>query len=107
MLRLHLERPDLLQDPKFQVHIDGGIQRGTDVLKALCLGASSVGLGRAVLYSQTCYGHEGVTRMLQILTDEIHSGMRLLGVTKLKDLHPGLLELLPSPDALIGEQLKK
>lgn len=107
LLRINRERPDLLQDPNFQIHIDGGIRRGTDVLKAMCLGASSVGLGRAVLYSQTCYGDQGVQRMLQILTDEVQAGMRLLGAKKVGDLHPGLLELLPSPNALEGERLKE
>lgn len=105
LLRINRERPELLHDPKFQIHLDGGIRRGTDVLKALCLGASSVGLGRPTLYSQTCYGDAGVSRMLQILTDEVQSGMRLLGVTKVGDLHPGLLELLQSPNALTGERL--
>ena len=47
-----------------QVYIDGGIRRGTDVIKALCLGAKGVGLGRPFLYSLT-YGQEGVVHAIE------------------------------------------
>jgi hypothetical protein len=55
-------RPDLLD--KHQVLIDGGITRGTDVLKALCLGARGVGLGRAFLYGNV-WGEVGCTRVVE------------------------------------------
>ena len=58
-------RPDILDDPKFEVYIDGGVTRGTDVLKALCLGAKGVGLGRAFLYANALYGEEGCRRVIQ------------------------------------------
>jgi len=55
-------RPDLLD--KHQVFIDGGVTRGTDVLKALCLGARAVGLGRAFLYANGVWGEEGCMRVI-------------------------------------------
>lgn len=42
--------------------IDGGVRRGSDIVKALCLGARGVGLGRPFLYAQTAYGEQGVMR---------------------------------------------
>lgn len=54
-------RPDLLD--KHQVLIDGGVTRGTDVLKALCLGARGVGLGRAFLYGNV-WGEMGCRRVI-------------------------------------------
>lgn len=60
---LHSQRPDLLY--KHEVYIDGGVTRGTDVLKALCLGARSVGLGRAFLYANTVWGLDGVRRVVE------------------------------------------
>jgi len=56
-------RPDLLD--KHQVFIDGGVTRGTDVLKALCLGARAVGLGRAFLYANGVWGEEGCMRVIE------------------------------------------
>jgi len=75
------------------VYIDGGIRRGTDVLKALCLGAKGVGLGRPFLYANSTYGEQGVTRAIQLLKRELLLDMKLLGVSKLSDLTPELLDL--------------
>jgi len=77
-------RPDLLD--KHVVFIDGGVTRGTDVLKALCLGARAVGLGRAFLYANSVWGEEGCTRVIEIMREEIEVGMQLLGVTRLEEL---------------------
>lgn len=57
LLELHRICPSIFQ--KLEIYVDGGITRGTDVLKALSLGATAVGLGRPFLYS-LCYGQEGV-----------------------------------------------
>ena len=51
----------------FEIMIDGGVRRATDVLKAVALGATAVGIGRPVIYAMSTYGQEGVSRMLQIL----------------------------------------
>jgi L-lactate dehydrogenase (cytochrome) len=62
LLELRKFYPDVFD--KIQVHLDGGIRRGTDILKALCLGATSVSLGRPFLYS-VLYGEQGVHHLIQ------------------------------------------
>lgn len=79
-------------DDKIEIYIDGGIRRGTDVIKALCLGAKGVGLGRVFLYANSAYGEQGVRRACQLLKDEIAMNMRLLGVTKIEDLNESYLD---------------
>ncbi|KAJ5197269.1 Aldolase-type TIM barrel [Penicillium cf. viridicatum] len=71
---------------KIEVWVDGGIKRGTDVVKALCLGARGVGIGRAALWGLSAGGVDGVKRTLQILTDETKTCMRLLGVKNVDEL---------------------
>jgi isopentenyl diphosphate isomerase/L-lactate dehydrogenase-like FMN-dependent dehydrogenase/predicted heme/steroid binding protein len=71
-----------------EVYVDGGIRRGTDVVKALCLGAKQVGVGRAALYGLAGYGPLGVQRTIEILRQEIETAMRLLGANSLSDLGP-------------------
>ncbi|KAK2850619.1 hypothetical protein FQN49_005487 [Arthroderma sp. PD_2] len=71
---------------RIEVWIDGGIKRGTDIVKALCLGAKGVGVGRNALFSLAAGGAPGVERMLEILTAETMTAMRLLGVDKVEDL---------------------
>ncbi|KAG8727072.1 Cytochrome b2, mitochondrial precursor, partial [Ceratobasidium sp. 428] len=88
LYELRQKRPDIFQDGQMEVFIDGGVRRGTDVLKALCLGAKAVGLGRPFLYANAAWGEEGVRRTVQIMREEIETGMRLLGVTRIEDLKP-------------------
>ncbi|KAF9887650.1 hypothetical protein FE257_009743 [Aspergillus nanangensis] len=73
---------------RLDVLVDGGIRRGTDVVKALCLGAKAVGIGRPALFGLGAGGVEGVKRTLQILCDETKTCMRLLGVERVEDLGP-------------------
>ncbi|KAI1468642.1 FMN-dependent dehydrogenase-domain-containing protein [Daldinia caldariorum] len=73
---------------QIEVWVDGGIKRGTDVVKALCLGARAVGIGRAALFGLGAGGQKGVERTLEILKAEIETCMRLLGVEKVSDLGP-------------------
>ena len=75
-------------DKKIDVLIDGGIRRGTDVLKCIALGAKAVGIGKPAVYSMSAYGQEGIQRCLQILREELEMGMKLVGVRSLKDLTP-------------------
>jgi L-lactate dehydrogenase (cytochrome) len=56
-------KPELFD--KLEVYVDGGIKRGTDVVKALCLGAKAVGLGRPVMYANGAYGQEGIEKMCE------------------------------------------
>lgn len=78
-------------DDECEVFVDGGVLSGADVLTALALGATGVWLGRAYLYGLMAGGHRGVERVLSILTKEIETNMRLLGVTKLDQLDEGYL----------------
>ncbi|CAK7228323.1 hypothetical protein SBRCBS47491_006868 [Sporothrix bragantina] len=75
------------------VYVDGGIMRGTDVVKALCLGARAVGLGRAFLYALSAFGTAGALRAVQILSDEIQTTLRLLGIADVKDLDARYLDV--------------
>ncbi|KAM7216015.1 cytochrome b2, mitochondrial [Rhypophila decipiens] len=95
-----------LQD-KIEVYIDGGIRRGTDILKALCLGAKGVGIGRPFLYAMSTYGLDGVDRAMQLLKDEMEMNMRLIGCTKIEELDESLVDVrslfnhaAPPPDTL-------
>jgi L-lactate dehydrogenase (cytochrome) len=54
-------------NPNFEVFIDGGVRRASDVLKALALGAKAVGVGRGFMYAFSSYGQEGVEKAIQIL----------------------------------------
>jgi L-lactate dehydrogenase (cytochrome) len=71
---------------KIDVIMDGGIQRGTHVLKALSLGAKAVGIGRYYLYPLAAAGQPGVERALGQLKTEIERSMKLMGVTRLDQL---------------------
>ena len=73
------------------VLLDGGIRRGTDVLKALCLGASSVLIGRPYLFALAVGGAGGVRGMLELLREEIALSMSLLGAGRLSELSQDLL----------------
>jgi isopentenyl diphosphate isomerase/L-lactate dehydrogenase-like FMN-dependent dehydrogenase len=71
--------------------VDGGIRRGTDVLKAVALGADAVMAGRAVLWGLACGGQAGAETALRILREEIELGMTLLGVRRLSELNPAYI----------------
>lgn len=73
------------------VLMDGGIRRGTDVLKALALGARAVLIGRPYLYGLGVAGAEGVTRVVNILRREFEMAMALTGRTRLKELDRSVL----------------
>jgi len=85
-------------DPaKFEVYVDGGVRRGTDIFKALALGAKAVGIGRPALYAMSAFGTEGVVKMLQILKSELEMTMRLMGTPTLAHIRP---------EMVIADQLK-
>ena len=62
-----LKKRGLWPNPNFEIYVDGGVRRASDVLKALALGAKAVGIGRAFLYSFCAYGEERVEHALKIL----------------------------------------
>lgn len=80
-----------LQD-KIEIYIDGGVRRATDIIKALCLGAKGVGIGRPFLFAMSAYGGPGVDRAMQLLKDEMVMNMRLIGASKVSELTPDLLD---------------
>ncbi len=79
----------------FPVMMDSGIRRGTDVLKALALGAKFVFVGRPFQYAAAVAGENGVRHALQILADEVQRDMGLLGLTSLEEI--GSVHLRASP----------
>lgn len=76
----------------FQLFVDGGVRRATDVLKAIALGATAVGVGRPFLYAFSSYGVDGVEKALEILHDEFAMNLRLLGAPMLKDIVPEMVD---------------
>ncbi|EGY22912.1 L-lactate ferricytochrome c oxidoreductase [Verticillium dahliae VdLs.17] len=73
---------------QIEVWVDGGIKRGTDIVKALCLGATAVGIGRGALYGLGAGGQAGVERTFEILQAEMETCMRLLGAKTVAELGP-------------------
>ena len=73
------------------VMMDGGIRRGTDVLKALALGAQFVWVGRPFNYAATVEAQPGVARAIEILKGEVYRNMSLIGVNSVAELNPRLL----------------
>src|SRR5688572_20546216 len=78
-----------------QVWVDGSFMRGTDVVKAIALGASAVGLGRLPCFGLAAAGVAGLTRTLEILEEEVRICLGLLGVTSLGQLTPQHLVAAP------------
>jgi isopentenyl diphosphate isomerase/L-lactate dehydrogenase-like FMN-dependent dehydrogenase len=71
---------------KAKIMIDGGFYRGTDVVKAITMGADLVGLGRMQCYGLGAAGQAGIVRMLELLEDEVQRCLGLLGVNKFSEL---------------------
>ncbi|MFZ5743316.1 MAG: alpha-hydroxy acid oxidase [Pseudomonadota bacterium] len=71
---------------EIEIICDGGVRRGTHVLKSLCAGATAASGGRLYLYALAAAGQEGVERAIMLLKDEIERGMKLMGVTSVDQL---------------------
>ncbi len=78
-----------------EVLADGGVQRGTDVVKMLCLGARAVGVGKLLGLALSAGGEAGVARMLELMELEVRTAMGLMGVTSIKQLGPQWLREVP------------
>ena len=78
---------------RIPVMLDGGIRRGTDVIKALALGAKAVLIGRPYAYGLSAFGGPGVERVLQILRSELVNNMGLCGVGSLKEIDRSLVRI--------------
>ena len=77
---------------RIEIFVDGGIRRATDIIKALCLGAKGVGIGRPFLFAMSAYGLPGVDRAMQLLKDEMEMNMRLIGCSSVDQLNPTLVD---------------
>ncbi len=79
-----------------EVLMDGGVRRGSDIVKAICMGAKGVLVGRAYAYGLGAAGHPGVARALEILRADLERVLRLMGCASIADLNPSLVG---APDA--------
>ncbi len=80
------------------VMMDGGVRRGSDVLKAIALGAAFVFVGRPFVYAAAIGGEAGVSHAINILSSEINRNMGLLGINSLGEMHPDRLLRLSGSD---------
>ncbi|KAG9050869.1 Cytochrome b2, mitochondrial precursor [Tulasnella sp. UAMH 9824] len=79
---------------KVEVYVDGGFRRGTDIVKAVCLGAKAVGLGRPFLYANAAYGERGVSKTIEILREEVINCMQQIGLTSLSQAKPEMIKYM-------------
>lgn len=109
LLEIRTYCPEVLE--KLEVYVDGGCRDGADILKALALGATAVGIGRPFLYAMAAYGSKGVEKLIDseylphhapcrsdadflfpsVLSEEVAIGMALLGVTSIDQLRPDMV----------------
>jgi L-lactate dehydrogenase (cytochrome) len=80
-------------DGRAEVLVDGGIRRGSDIVKALCLGARAVLIGRAYAYGLAAAGEPGVTRALEILRADVERTLKLLGCPSIAALDRSYLDV--------------
>jgi L-lactate dehydrogenase (cytochrome) len=87
--------PEVVAAVKGQVEVlmDGGVRRGSDIVKALCLGAHAVLVGRAYAYGLAADGQEGVARALEILRSDVERTVRLLGCPSIAALDRSYIEV--------------
>lgn len=78
---------------KIPVLLDGGIRRGTDILKALALGAKAICIGRPYMYGLAAFGGPGVERVIELLRTELALDMGLAGVANLKQIDRSLVRI--------------
>jgi L-lactate dehydrogenase (cytochrome) len=76
---------------EIEVILDGGIQRGTHVLKALAMGATACSGGRMYLYALAAGGHRGVERAMSLMRGELERDMLLMGCRSIAELNPSCL----------------
>ncbi|CAO3627328.1 unnamed protein product [Cunninghamella blakesleeana] len=80
-------------DKNFEVFIDGGIRRGSDIFKAIALGAKGVGIGRPALFAMSTYGEEGVKKLINLLKDELIMCMRLMGAPTINHITRDMVDI--------------
>ena len=82
---------------RLEVYVDGGIRRGSDVVKALALGARAALAGRAPLWGLACDGEAGARRVLELLRDEIELSLALCGCTSPEQVQPAHVTRITGP----------
>jgi isopentenyl diphosphate isomerase/L-lactate dehydrogenase-like FMN-dependent dehydrogenase len=87
-----------------EVLLDGGVRRGTDIVKAICMGAQAVLVGRAYAYGLGAAGHAGVVRALEILRDDLERALKLMGCASVAELNPSLVDV---PEAWRAKSLAR
>ncbi|KAF5586147.1 L-lactate dehydrogenase (cytochrome) [Fusarium subglutinans] len=99
LLELRKNCPEVFD--QLEVYIDGGFERGSDILKAIALGATAVGIGRPFLYS-LIHGQDGAEHLCHILKDELETSMRLSGITSLSEARPSLVNTFDIGHMVVG-----
>ena len=84
--------PEIIQvSGNMPVLIDSGFRRGTDLVKALCMGAKGIAVGRPYLWGLGAFGQAGVERVLEILRTELKVAMQQVGAPSIKHLQPSMV----------------
>ena len=81
---------------QIEVLMDGGVRRGSDIVKAICMGARAVLVGRAYAYGLGAAGEAGVSRAVAILHADMVRTMKLLGCSSIADLNESYLNVPPN-----------
>jgi len=89
------------------IYLDGGVRRGSDIVKAMALGARAVMVGRATLFGAAAGGENGARRCLSILTDELDRCLALLGCADVRDLNPSFLRGAAIDERHLSEKASK
>ena len=87
--------PEIVEAAKGQaeVYLDSGVRRGSDVIKALALGARAVAIGRPLFWGLAVNGDEGVHGVLELLREEVDRALAYCGQTSVQDLEPALVNI--------------
>lgn len=95
--------PEIMKEVngRVPVFLDGGVRRGTDVFKALALGATAVGMGRPVLWGLGAFGQSGVDKVLEIVNRELRITMGSCGCAKIADINRDYVAKLDWPDTFL------
>jgi 4-hydroxymandelate oxidase len=85
--------PEIVQavNGRMPILVDSGFRRGTDIVKALCMGATAVGVGRPYIWGLGAFGQAGVERVLELLRTELYAAMQQVGAPAIKNLTPALV----------------
>jgi isopentenyl diphosphate isomerase/L-lactate dehydrogenase-like FMN-dependent dehydrogenase len=76
---------------RMPILVDSGFRRGSDIVKALCMGATAVGVGRPYIWGLGAFGEAGVERVLELLRAELYAMMQQVGAPTVKDLKPAMV----------------